>query len=81
MFKPIIHNLEPGSSLFNHCQEYNKMIADKGTKELVTLQEKIDQEKVWKKQCLDKLALISWIANRSHKGALSRGEIDTDGAY
>ncbi len=50
MFKPIIHNLQPGELGYAECQLYNNLITNKpkGPGTLVT---KISNERAWKELC------------------------------
>ncbi len=60
MFKPIIHNLQPGDIGYTECQLYNNLISNK-PKGPGTLASKISKERAWKELCdqaLDKVNLI-----------------------
>lgn len=50
MFKPIIHNLTPGSAGYAECQLYNNLVANK-PKGPGTLASKIAKERAWKELC------------------------------
>ncbi len=55
MFTPIIHNLSENHPAYNACQHYNSLIANKPKGADMTLDQKIEAQRLWKAQCQDAL--------------------------
>lgn len=53
MFLPIIHNLPESDPAFDACQHYNRLIASKPKGNDMTLDQKIESQRLWKAQCND----------------------------
>lgn len=55
MFSPIIHNLPEWHPAYVACQNYNALIANKPKGADMTLDQKIEAQRLWKAQCHDAL--------------------------
>lgn len=53
MFTPIIHNLPDNHPAYATCQHYNSLIANKPKGADMTLDQKIEAQRLWKAQCDD----------------------------
>lgn len=53
MFSPIIHNLSENHPAYKACQHYNSLIANKPKGADMTLDQKIEAQRLWQAQCED----------------------------
>lgn len=53
MFSPIIHNLPENNQAYAACQHYNALIANKPKGIDMTLDQKIEAQRLWQAQCED----------------------------
>ncbi len=53
MYTPIIHNLQPGDLGYNEAKAFNTLIANKPKGNDMTLDQKIETQRLWKAQCDD----------------------------
>ena len=59
MFLPIIHNLSENHAAYEACQHYNGLIANKPKGVDMTLDQKIEAQRLWKAQCQDALNTVN----------------------
>ncbi len=59
MFTPIIHNLSENHPAYEACQHYNALIANKPKGNDMTLDQKIEAQRLWKAQCRDALNTVN----------------------
>lgn len=59
MFLPIIHNLADNHPAYDACQRYNALIANKPKGLGMTLDQKIEAQRLWKAQCQDALNTVN----------------------
>lgn len=59
MFTPIIHNLAENHPAYEVCQRYNSLIANKPKGADMTLDQKIEAQRLWKAQCQDALNTVN----------------------
>lgn len=59
MYTPIIHNLQPGDLGYNEAQAFNTLIGNKPKGADMTLDQKIEAQRLWKAQCQDALNTIN----------------------
>lgn len=58
MFIPIIHNLSENDPAYEACQAYNNLLANKPKGAGMTLDQKIEAQRLWKAQCDDALKTV-----------------------
>lgn len=63
MFLPVIHNLSEAHEAYEACQRYNLLIANKPKGVDMTLDQKIEVQRLWKAQCEDVLATVRSLSN------------------
>ncbi len=59
MFSPIIHSLSENHPAYEACQNYNSLIANKPKGIDMTLDQKIEAQRLWKAQCQDALNTVN----------------------